>query len=770
MQQILHNLLDNIVEIIWLKGDNFNIEERGVHRVALFKIFKGNAAKLPTAKTEGYMYITQDQGDIYVDISSTERKQLNANYANKLRDSTDTSKLLNKGDLGQAVYFSGGVPALCREHVDLETDQTIGGVKTFSSPITLGSTATPGGINLYANGYKVNIVGGALTTNRTLTLPNATGTIALTSHTHTTSVSWANRTLSITAGGSTAVTADIPTTLTGFNSISSSVFKGELEGNADSATKLYTARTIDGVSFDGSAAITHYGTCSTAAGTAAKTVALTGFELVTGAKVSVKFTVTNTVANPTLNVNGTGAKAIYYKNAAISAGYLKANYIYEFIYDGKNYVIIGDVDTNTDTKVTHSRSATSSFRPIILHSLYDVYGTDVGTATDQLYYNEVFAAQPSTGTIRATKFQGALVGNADTATTLATARTINGTSFNGSANITTSTWGTARTLSISGTAGTTGTSVDGSANASLVIPATISGFTKITSAAFAGPLTGNVTGNVTGNADTATKLKTARTISLTGDATGSGEFDGSGNLSITVTVADNSHNHSYLPLSGGTLTGVVNSSSTLNLYGSNAYFSLATGASATRCYFQTYNPVNAGTDDANLKAGFGFGWANSLTIDKSGNVNIAGTATATKVYGAVWNDYAEYRAQKETIEPGYCVASSDNGEVYKTTEKFAACDGIVSDTFGFSIGETDAAKTPLAVAGRVLAYCAGNREDYRAGDIVCAGPEGRVMKMTRKEIREYPDRIIGHVSEIPSYNTWGTGNIAVNGRIWIKVR
>jgi hypothetical protein len=74
MQQILHIFLDIIVEIIWLKGDNFNIEERGVHRVALFKIFKGNAASLPSTKNEGYMYITQDQGDIYVDISSTERK------------------------------------------------------------------------------------------------------------------------------------------------------------------------------------------------------------------------------------------------------------------------------------------------------------------------------------------------------------------------------------------------------------------------------------------------------------------------------------------------------------------------------------------------------------------------------------------------------------------------------------------------------------------------------------------------------------------------
>jgi hypothetical protein len=31
------------------------------------------------------------------------------------------------------------------------------------------------------------------------------------------------------------------------------------------------------------------------------------------------------------------------------------------------------------------------------------------------------------------------------------------------------------------------------------------------------------------------------------------------------------------------------------------------------------------------------------------------------LFGAAWNDYAEFRAQKERTEPGYCVASSDNG-------------------------------------------------------------------------------------------------------------
>lgn len=56
--------------------------------------------------------------------------------------------------------------------------------------------------------------------------------------------------------------------------------------------------------------------------------------------------------------------------------------------------------------------------------------------------------------------QTSVTGNAGTATKLATARTINGTSFDGSANITTANWGTARTITI----GSTGKSVNGSGN------------------------------------------------------------------------------------------------------------------------------------------------------------------------------------------------------------------------------------------------------------------------------------------------------------------
>ena len=122
---------------------------------------------------------------------------------------------------------------------------------------------------------------------------------------------------------------------------------GSVTGNAGTATKWATKRTVDGVQMDGSANVHHYGACSTAAATAEKAVALTGFVLATGAVIRVKFTVTNTAANPTLNVNATGAKPVYYRGAAITAGTLAANRTYEFVYNGTQYELVGDVDTNT---------------------------------------------------------------------------------------------------------------------------------------------------------------------------------------------------------------------------------------------------------------------------------------------------------------------------------------------------------------------------------------------------------------------------------------
>ena len=134
--------------------------------------------------------------------------------------------------------------------------------------------------------------------------------------------------------------------------------------SSSGSSNLYTARTVDGVSFDGSANVTHYDTCYTSSDTAEKTVSVTGFVLETGARVTVNFLESNTAANPTLNVhNGsayTGAKAIMYRgNSSVSGSsdYYRwqAGDIVDFIYDGTNWVMVG-----WQTYAYHAESATSA--------------------------------------------------------------------------------------------------------------------------------------------------------------------------------------------------------------------------------------------------------------------------------------------------------------------------------------------------------------------------------------------------------------------------
>jgi hypothetical protein len=76
-------------------------------------------------------------------------------------------------------------------------------------------------------------------------------------------------------------------------------------------------------------------------------------------------------------------------------------------------------------------------------------------------------------------------------------------------------------------------------------------------------LSGTYDINISGNAATATKLATARTISLTGDASGSASFDGSSNISINTNVSyssnsdklDGYHAGEFVKKSGDTMTG-----------------------------------------------------------------------------------------------------------------------------------------------------------------------------------------------------------------------
>ena len=78
---------------------------------------------------------------------------------------------------------------------------------------------------------------------------------------------------------------------------------------------------------------------TTQGGTVPKTATLSGYKLTTNGIVAVCFT-TPVEASATLDINSTGAKAIYYHGSAISSGIISYGDTATFVYDGTNYNLI----------------------------------------------------------------------------------------------------------------------------------------------------------------------------------------------------------------------------------------------------------------------------------------------------------------------------------------------------------------------------------------------------------------------------------------------
>ena len=159
---------------------------------------------------------------------------------------------------------------------------------------------------------------------------------------------------------------------------------------------------------------------------------------------------------------------------------------------------------------------------------------------------------------------GSISGNAATATTLQTARTIGGVSFNGSANI-----------------NLPGVNTTGNQN------------------------TSGSSASCTGNANTASTLQTSRSIALSGDVSGSASFNGGSNITITATVADDSHNH--------VISNIDNLQTTLN-------------AKAALASAQTFTAAQRGTVSSLSSAATitpNFATANNFSVSLSTNTTIA---------------------------------------------------------------------------------------------------------------------------------------------------
>ena len=101
-----------------------------------------------------------------------------------------------------------------------------------------------------------------------------------------------------------------------------------------------------------------YYVCETAAATAAKAISATGYILSLGGSIKIKMTNVNTADNATLNINSTGAKALYYAGERASANNTwEAGETVEVYYDGTSYY----ANSVAGSMVTSEKIATSAF-------------------------------------------------------------------------------------------------------------------------------------------------------------------------------------------------------------------------------------------------------------------------------------------------------------------------------------------------------------------------------------------------------------------------
>ncbi|WP_409241235.1 tail fiber protein, partial [Escherichia coli] len=365
---------------------------------------------------------------------------------------------------------------------------------------------------------------------------------------------------------------------------------GALAGNADTATKLKTARSIGGVAFDGSANINLPGVNTTGNQNTTGNAA-TATKLATARNINgVKFDGSVDISIPTITSRGRvtaltgttqGAATGLQMYEAYNNGYPSA---YGNVLHLKGATAVGEGELFIGWSGTSGAHA-----PVHVRSRRD---TDTASWSE---WAQVYTSKDSIPGVNTTGNQNT-TGNAASATKLQTARTIGGVSFNGTANI------------------------------------DLPGVNK----------TGNQ--STTGNAATATKLQTARTINGV-------SFDGTANISLSpANIGCPASPTGWLTT--GSNGGAITTAQLVTLLQNNGAFN--TKAWIARCAWAYANSASIPDSETGCGIIPLAGAVIEVFSNNTNNYTIRiTTATTTNVSGALTNAEFIYVSNGTSYSPGW---------------------------------------------------------------------------------------------------------------------
>jgi len=162
----------------------------------------------------------------------------------------------------------------------------------------------------------------------------------------------------------------------------------------------------------------------------------------------------------------------------------------------------------------------------------------------------------------------------------------------------------------------------------------------------------------------------------------------------------------------------------------------------------------------------GYLYAGSTDPDNVTRLNYDGYLYATRVYNAVYADFADFQNLNDELVYGKCYYDTYDGA--KICNKYCqkGVMGIASDTYGQSCGidNNKESQVPISVGGWVLAYV---DKEYEIGTPLTSNYDGNLTEIHREDKLFFPERILATYKKKEREVMWN--GLVVDNRHWVKI-